>query len=406
MADSTRGIAVMNTALSGAGINMTATPYNISEVYANLVEDVGESAYTTMNRFLNVLVNKIVFTEVRTKLFTNPLARLKKGNIPMGYSGEFIHTNPAEMEDFTPNSGDDSTYVSPYKKKSPTVFVTYLKRNVDKIGEQTIYDEELREAFTSYDKFDTFVNGIVNSLYSGDAIMEYALVRGTIESAFVQGYIKETAITPITDKTTGQQFVNTLKNASDNFTEPSNENCYTQGAITFCQPENQVIIMRNDVNNALATWVEAWAFNKEKLSFIPQIIKVNQIDNNGVIAAILFDDAWLQIRDKMFRTDTIFNQYELYWNYFLHHRLMAGIINEANARVFVYDYAKVTTLPAETSTGTGNYKVGTQFTIKSTNPSFTKWTATPSAAVTIADANSAETTVTVNEAVPVTITAS
>ena len=85
---------------------------------------------------------------------------------------------------------------------------------------------------------------------------------------------------------------------------------------------------------------------------------------------------------------------------------MAGIINEANARVFVYDYAKVTTSPAETATGTGNYKVGTQFTIKSTNPSFTKWTATPSAAVTIADANSAETTVTVNEAVPVTITAS
>ena len=84
MADSTRGIAVMNTALTGAGINITATPYNISEVYANLVEDVGESAYTTMNRFLNVLVNKIVFTEVRTKLFTNPLARLKKGNIPMG----------------------------------------------------------------------------------------------------------------------------------------------------------------------------------------------------------------------------------------------------------------------------------------------------------------------------------
>ena len=85
---------------------------------------------------------------------------------------------------------------------------------------------------------------------------------------------------------------------------------------------------------------------------------------------------------------------------------MAGIINEANARVFVYDYAKVTTSPAETATGTGNYTVGSTFTIKSTNPSFTAWTASPASAVTITDKNSAETTVKVNEAVPVTITAS
>ena len=53
-----------------------------------------------MNEFMNVLVQRIVYTQVETKLFRNPLRILEGDRIPLGSIGQEIHINPAKANRF------------------------------------------------------------------------------------------------------------------------------------------------------------------------------------------------------------------------------------------------------------------------------------------------------------------
>ena len=53
-----------------------------------------------MNEFMNVLVQRIVYTQVETKLFRNPLRVLEGDRIPLGSIGQEIYVNPAKARRF------------------------------------------------------------------------------------------------------------------------------------------------------------------------------------------------------------------------------------------------------------------------------------------------------------------
>ena len=46
------------------------------------------------NEFCNALVNRIVYTQIETKMFRNPLSVLEGDEIPLGSIGEEIFINP------------------------------------------------------------------------------------------------------------------------------------------------------------------------------------------------------------------------------------------------------------------------------------------------------------------------
>ena len=53
-----------------------------------------------MNEFMNVLVQRIVYTQVDIKLFNNPLRVLEGDRIPLGSIGQEIFINPAKGRKF------------------------------------------------------------------------------------------------------------------------------------------------------------------------------------------------------------------------------------------------------------------------------------------------------------------
>ena len=53
-----------------------------------------------MNEFINVLVQRIVYTQVDLKLFNNPLRVLEGDRIPLGAIGQEIYINPARGRKF------------------------------------------------------------------------------------------------------------------------------------------------------------------------------------------------------------------------------------------------------------------------------------------------------------------
>ena len=78
-----------------------STNNNLSQV-----GDAITSSENIMNEFMNALVNKVAMSNIKSKMFRNPLARLKKAGVPMGNTIEEIFINPAT----------DTTYDNDQKK--------------------------------------------------------------------------------------------------------------------------------------------------------------------------------------------------------------------------------------------------------------------------------------------------
>ena len=97
-----------------------------------------------MNEFMNVLVQRIVYTQVEMKLFRNPLRVLEGDRIPLGSIGQEIHVNPAKGRKF-----DVDDFAGLLARYEADVKVQYHKLNSDLQYPVTITRAKLKDAFLS-----------------------------------------------------------------------------------------------------------------------------------------------------------------------------------------------------------------------------------------------------------------
>lgn len=290
-----------------------------------------------MNDFLPALINVLAFQEVYTKAFESEFVEFKKGNIPLGYTGEFIHINPAEMDDYTRPVAP--AYTDPFAAKNPVVFTDFLTVNNDKIASAILSEDYLADAFSSYEKLYEMGQQIVSSLYSGNAIWELNIILATALSGFGSGVRTPQTMAMPTTFDGALQVINQIKNTSSSFKRPGSNfvSAKFPNAISFTYPENQIILIKDELKNFLETYSYAFAKNEDRLEFIPRMIgtpEIGQINGQEVLA-IVMDKAALQFRDKLFRVDSIYNPADGSLNYWLRRRAMTGFVGFANAVAFV-----------------------------------------------------------------------
>ena len=148
------------------------------------------------NEFVTALMNKVVLSVVHKKLLTNPLAPLKRGVLPLGQDVEEIHVNRAKGDRFDPTGADLLT------REKPTAAVTYHRLNRQDVYQVSVSDDQLRQAFTSYENLQNFVDAIINSLYSADTDDEFILMKQLVSEAVTNGHVTVIEV-PAFSSTTG-----------------------------------------------------------------------------------------------------------------------------------------------------------------------------------------------------------
>lgn len=332
-----------------------ATRENIADVANPIL------TYSTVaNEFLTSLINKIAMQEIRAMIWENPLAVLKKGRKPLGFDIESSHINPATDSGF--GTGADLL-----TKKSPVIKTEYFRLNRQGLYDVTIEDNKLRHAMTSWENLEKFINDIVNSLYSGDYIDEFILMKNTMADAIMNQKMLTAGITAITTEATGKSFLTAVKNASSGMTYPGTAfNAYAKAggagaAVTTWTPKtNQLLVVRSDILNFLDVNVLASAFNMSKVDFLSRTVEVDNFGQMSGVNAILMDDAALQVWDDMNELRNWVNPKGLYTNYYWHHWQTYALSVLCNAVAFVDDVtspdAPVLVAPGATDTavtGTG-----------------------------------------------------
>lgn len=280
----------------------------------------------TANEFLSALVNRIAFTHVSNRRYKNPLAVLKKGSKPYGTDIEEIFTNPVSGVAFNGSKTDDMLNVT-----KPDVKTIYHRMNRKDKYPVSISTPQLTKAFTSMGEMEKFINSIITAMYSGDEMDEYLLMRNLIASGIADNKVKTLEVAYNGDEATSKDLIKLLKTLSANFGFQSKEfngyNVMNADAIaaktitpcvTWTPKENQILLIRADVDANTDVEVLAKAFNMEKTDFLQRKIVVDTFGDADTLC-FLTDEAAFQVYEDLYTVRSFDNGSNLTTNYWLHH---------------------------------------------------------------------------------------
>lgn len=339
--NSIRETSIQNNTLYHRYINEILPDTDIGS-FASPILEIPQVA----NEFMNILVQRIVYTQVETKLFRNPLRVLEGDRIPLGSIGQEIYINPAKGRKF--NVDDFAGLLAKYEAD---IKVQYHKLNSDLQYCVTVTRAKLKDAFVSWSTLENFIDGLTQSLYNGAYIDEYNLTKGLVSSAYASNQIKVEVMPAPTTRDLARDFVTRARTIFLNMQTPSpNFNAWRQvggygrDILTWSNPEDIVMLVRNDVGAFLDVNLLATVFNIDKSVLLGNIIYVNDFDvydNDGTktfdgsnIYAMIADKSWFRIKEQEITMDEFYNANNRTWQYYLNVVRMYSYSLFSNAVVF------------------------------------------------------------------------
>lgn len=307
-----------------------------------------------MNEFMNVLVQRIVYTQVDMKLFRNPLKVLEGDNIPLGSIGQEIHINPAKGRIF--NVDDFAGLLAKYEAD---VKVQYHHLNSDIQYPVTITRAKLKDAFVSWSTLGNFIDGLTQSLYNGAYIDQYNLTKGLVSSAYASNNVTiETITNPTSTEAVAKSFLTKAREIFLNMQTPTSQynawrkvGGYGRDIMTWSNPEDIVFILRNDIASYLDVNVLANAFNIDKSVLLGNIIYVNNFDeynsegtkifDGSKVFGMIADKSWFRIKEQETTMDEFYNANNRTWQYYLNVVRMYSYSLFSNAVVFASELPQV-----------------------------------------------------------------
>ena len=307
-----------------------------------------------MNEFLNVLVKRIAYTKIENKIFRNKLRVLEGDNIPLGAIGQEIYINPAKGRQF--NVNDFAGLLAKYESD---VKVEYHQLNSDLQYPATITRPKLKDAFVSWSSLEDFVNGITQSLYNGAYIDQYNLTKGLVACAYASNQVvSEVILNPTTSEANANLFLTKAREIYLNMQEPTPDynawrkvGGYGKDILTWTDPENIVLLIRNDIGAYLDVNTLANAFNIDKKVLLGNVIYVNnfnQYDSEGElvydgsnIIGMIADKSWFRIKEQEMTMDEFYNANNRTWQLYLNVVKMYSYSLFSNAVVFALEAPSV-----------------------------------------------------------------
>lgn len=351
---------------NGLAIALNDLRQNASNQYQEVVPIVDENtsieSFTApllnypklMNEFAENLIQRIVYTKFESKVFRNPLKVLEGDKIPLGYLGQEIFVNPAEGRDF-----DVDDFAGALRKYESDVKVQYQYINFDKQYPVTIVRQSLKQAFVSWGALEDYISNITNSLYNGYYIDEYRNTKALVTNAYRSNAVQVQVVTNPTTQALIKQFVKLARTYFLNFQTPNSKynawskiGGYGREIVTFTNPEDIVMLVRNDIRSEIDVEALAVAFNMDKTTLMGNILPVddfsiydknqNLVYDGSKILGIICDKSWFRIKEQDLYMDEFRNANNRSVNMYLNAIKMFNYSFFANAIVFATEEPAVT----------------------------------------------------------------
>lgn len=324
------------------------------------------------NEFLSALVNRIGRVMITSKMFNNPWSVFKKGLLEFGESIEEVFVNIAKPFEFDPAVAENKVFA----REIPDVRATFHILNYQKFYKSTIQNEQLRQAFLSWQGITDLISKIVDAMYTGANYDEFQTMKYMLAKHILNGELYATQVSSV-NTSNMKAIISTIKGVSNNFEFMSNK-YNLAGVANFSMKENQYIIVNSQFDAAMDVEVLAAAFNMDKADFMGHRVLIDSFgsldatrlgmlfanDENytpltdaeitalNAVPAVLVDGDWFMILDNLYNFTEQYNGEGLYWNYWYHVWKTFSISPFANAVVFVPGAPSITSVSVSPSSAT------------------------------------------------------
>lgn len=328
-----------------------ATQENIREIGNAMM-----SYQSTQNEFLSALVNRIGRVLITSKMYENPLRMFKKGMLEFGETVEEIFVQVAKAHQFDPNTAEKEVF----KREIPDVLAAFHRMNTQNFYKATISNDQLRQAFLSYDGITDLIARIVDQMYTGANFDEFLIMKQLIVDGVNDGKFNIVTI-PEPTAENAKSIVSTIKGISNKLEFMSSDYNYL-GVLTHTRKEDQILIIDAAFDAIIDVEVLASAFNMSKAEFMGQRVL---IDNFGTLTgayAALVDREWFMVFDNFINFTEQYNGEGLYWNYWYHVWKTYSTSPFCNAILFTTQTQAITSVTISPKTVTLAKGANQQFT--------------------------------------------
>lgn len=316
------------------------------------------------NEFLSALVNRIGRVLITSKMYDNPWAFFKKGLLEFGESVEEIFVNIAKPFQFDPAVAETNVF----KREIPDVRAAFHIMNYQKYYKATISNDQLRQAFLSWQGISDLIAKIVDAMYTGANYDEFQTMKYMLARHILDGHMYPVEIAEV-ETANMKSIVSVVKGVSNKFTFLS-PNYNLAGVQTYTAKNDQYMLINSQFDATMDVEVLASAFNMDKAEFSGRRVLVDSFgsldtarlaelfagDSTYVeissdelkaldaIPAVLVDRNWFMIFDNFYNFTEQYNGEGLYWNYWYHVWKTFSVSPFANNALFIPGKPSVTSV--------------------------------------------------------------
>lgn len=359
------------------------------------------------NEFLSALVNRIGRVLVTSKMYDNPWSMFKKGMLEFGETIEEIFVNIAKPYQFDPEVAESTVF----KREIPDVRSAFHIMNYQKYYKATIQNDQLRQAFLSWQGITDLIAKIVDAMYTGANYDEFQTMKYMLAKRILNGQLYPVTI-PTVQTDNMKSIVSTIKSVSNKF-EFMSSKYNLAGVQTHTKKAEQYLLVNSKFDAEMDVEVLASAFNMNKAEFAghrvlvdsfgdldidrlnllfaddPTYTEIGESDLQALdsIPAIIVDKDYFMIFDNFYNFTEQYNGEGLYWNYWYHVWKTFSISPFANNALFIPGTPTVTSVtvsPATANVSAGQ-KVQLSAVVQTTDfaPQAVTWSVTSGENVTV-----------------------
>lgn len=328
------------------------------------------------NEFLSALYNRIGRVIITSKMYYNPWAPFKKGLMELGETVEEIFVNIAKAHTFNPETAETNFM----KREIPDVRAAFHTMNYQKFYKATISNDQLRQAFLSWQGITELIAKIVDAMYTAHNYDEFQVMKYMLARNILNGYLYPVTVAQV-DKENAPDIVTEIKAISNELVYESPD-YNLNGVYTFTEKNDQFIITNARFDAVMDVNVLASAFNMDKVEFMGHRVQIDgfdRIDENRMnelfaddpnagyvpltseeknalkaVPAVLVDRDYFMIFDNLYKFTEDYNGEGLYWQYWYHAWKTFSTSPFANAVIFVPGTPDVTSVTVSPATATVN----------------------------------------------------
>lgn len=348
----------------GDTVDGVRVKHNAALMRLREIGDIMMQFQPLQNAFLSALVNRIGRAIITSRLYENPWASFKKGLLEYGETVEEIFVNIAKPYQFNPGDAENEVF----KRRIPDVKSAFHSMNYQKFYPTTVSDDQLRQAFLSFEGVTDLIGRIIDQMYTAANYDEFLVMKYLIAKRALAGGIYPVNVSAVT-MTNAREVTAEMGTQARNLTYMSN--LYNEAGVqTYTDPSSLYTILTSKIESIFDVEVLALSFHMDKAELLGRQIGVDgfgTFDEERLslifandpyttytpftpeekaklasIQALMVDEDWFMIFDNFYNMTEIYNAQGLYWNYFYHVWKTFSVSPFANAILFTTDSVAVT----------------------------------------------------------------